>query len=289
MFLGTFAFAEFKKSTCASVVSHDFAQVFLESGVSCDTAEAIQRVLNQIKDFAGKEPPLTLFVQSKSYNSFGTYGRLIVLNQQQQAWGGIRPQSQNEKIWAHEIGHSFFSTWLANDFEAIQGFRDYMKASGEIQTRKQDPNFDTTKELAPKWKSDFARARDIQVPYSELFADLIAVLYANDVMAMAQAMLAPAMPDAESAKTSYYAFTGKYALSAWDQSEVHYFFAPTRAYIGEHLLKFPMDTKQKTLVVQKVYQACLGEIQKYWKSSKALPSSAAANESLIQTLSTLDF
>jgi hypothetical protein len=282
------AFAEFRGSKCTNVVSQDFGQVFLESGVSCDTAEKIQRELTDIKSFAGHESPLTLFVQWKSYNSFGTYGRLVVLNYQQLAWGGIRPQSQNERIWAHEIGHTFFSTWLARDFKAIQGFRDYMSASGESQVQRKDPNYDTSKELALKWKSDFGKVRDIQVPYNELFADLVGVLYANDVMAMTKAMVAPGMPDSERTKAGYYAFAGKYDLSTWDQSEVHFYFAPARAYIGERFLKFPIDDKQKAVILQKVYQACLFEIEKYWSLSKVLPSSAEANASLILALSKAD-
>jgi hypothetical protein len=280
--------ATFVASTCANIPSQDFSTVFLEDQVPCSSLSKIAQEFSEIKRFAGQEPPLTLFVQAQSYNSFGTFGRMLVFNNQQKAWGGVRPQSQNEKIWAHEIGHTFFSTWLARDFKAISGFVEYMTASAEIQFRKRDPGFDTSKELASKWRSDFGKARDIQVPYNELFADLVGVLHSNDINAMADAMVAPGMPDTERAKVRFYAFGGKYELSKWDQTEAHFYFAPARTYIGEQFLRFPMTDEKKAAVLKRVYKACLSEIKRYWDSSKSLPSPADGNRTLIHAFSQIE-
>lgn len=279
--------ASFEVSTCDKIDSALFAKVFTESGTSCKTVSEIQEQLRSIKGFAGTNIPLTLFLNAKSYDSYSTYGGLVVLNEVQQAWDNVRPPHQNKNIWSHELGHTFFMFRLGQDFKPIQGFRDYMKEHDLLVIAAKDPKVKTEAKMASKWNSDIGKARDLQAPYSELFADLVAVLAANDPMIMAKSMTSPFMPEQKKMETSYYAFAGKYDLNSWSVEDTHYYFAPTRAYIGEKLLKFPIDNSQKQLVLQKVYQACLQEIQKYWSSSKELPRAAEANKSFIKTLSAL--
>lgn len=278
--------AEFQASTCKGVDSRYFSQIFLEENVSCETAEKVQQELTEIQAFMGDErPPLILFIPYQSYESFGTFGGILVLNHRQMAWGKARPQSQKEIIWAHELGHAFFSHWLAHDFKALEGFRGYMSASARIQAEKKDPFLNTDAAMASLWRPEMGMARDIQVPYNELFADLVAVLRADDKMAMTKAMLAPGMPEKARAETGFYGFAGRYNLAHWAQTDVHYFFAPARAYIGEHFLRFPMSPARKKALIKAVYQACLHEIEKHWSLAKALPSPEEANRSLILALS----
>jgi hypothetical protein len=203
------------------------------------------------------------------------------------AWEQVRPQMQNDKIWAHEIGHTFFATWLATDFEPIRGFRDYLVENTKLISQAANPKLDTTQQMNSKWQKVFGKARDIQVPYTELFADLTGVLFADDPMAMTTAMASPNMPANSKAETAYYGFSGEYDVAKWNASEVHYYFAPVRAFIGKRFLHFPMTSSQKASVLRTVYHACLHDIKKYWNSNQSLPGVAEANLSLIDTLSKL--
>lgn len=276
--------AEFKKAKCPAIRPQHFEQVFLEPGATCATAEKIQKQLNVIKRFANINAIPALFVQKQSYESFGTFGGVIVLNQEQQAWDRTRPQEQNEKIWLHELGHFYFNHRLVEDFPAIQGFANYMKDAARLAVETSNPYTDDLPQLGSKWKPEFALARDIQAPYNELFADLVAVLATDDPLIMTKAMQSPGMPEKAKKETAYYGFAGKYDVKKWNESNPHFFFAPARAYIGQKYLKWPLDENRKETVLKKVYTTSLLEIKKYWAQNKKLPSSSEANQSLIKAL-----
>jgi hypothetical protein len=98
-------------------------------------------------------------------------------------------------------------------------------------------------------------------------------------------MTSPAMPEEARRKTAYYDFTGRYDLAKWTESEPHFLFAPARASIGERWLKFPMSNAAKADVLKRVYQACLKEITRHWKTrQKVARDPAAANRQLIEAL-----
>lgn len=284
VFLSLKAQAEFKKANCTGIKPQHFSQVFLEAGSTCSTAEKIQKQLNIIKRFANIYAIPTLFVQKQSYESFGTFGGVIVLNQEQQAWDRVRPQEQNEKIWLHELGHVYFSHRLVEDFPAIQGFANYMKDAARLAVETSNPYTDDLPQLGSKWKPEFALARDIQAPYNELFADLVAVLAADDPLVMTKAMQSPGMPEKAKKETAYYGFAGKYDVKKWNESNPHFFFAPARAYIGQKYLKWPLDEGRKEMMLMKLYTTCMLEIKKHWAKNKKLPSSSEANQSLIKAL-----
>lgn len=279
--------AAFGPAQCKEAGGKAFTAVFLEKGTGCDDLAKIEKVAARIQTFAELGTPLTLFVNAKAYEAYTSFGRLIVLNARQMAWGKVRPQAQTEKIWAHELGHAVFNQLLSEQFPPIRPYRDFMAEKTKLIVNAQDPELDTEKTLEPQWTAAMAKARDIQVPYNELFADLVAALYAEDSSAMSKAMASPGMPRKKQEETRYYDFTGKYDVEKWEEEEVHYFFAPARAHIGKHFLSWPMTDQRKREVLRKIFDACLAEIRKNWEGNQSLPSPSAANRRLIESLSRL--
>lgn len=281
------ASAGFSAASCKGLPNEIFSQVLLESGTTCATYEEIEKVARKIQAFAEFESPAILFVNTRAYESYANFGRLIVLNHQQLAWKRVRPQAQTEKVWAHELGHLIFNDLLAKSFAPIHPFRDYMAESVKLIVGAKNPELDTYATLKDQWGPDLDKVRDLQVPYNEFFADLVATLFAEDSLAMTKAMLSPGMPESKKKETRYYGFAGSYNLKNWNETEVHYFFAPARAFVGKHFLRWPMTSAQKKNVLQKVFQACLQEISKNWAQQKSLPRPSEANKALIEALENL--
>jgi hypothetical protein len=278
---------QFKQAKCQGIPSETFSRAFLQKGVDCKALAQVQKVASAIHAFAPFQSPITLFLNREDYDSYTNIGRLTVLNHHQMSWGQVKPEEKTELIWAHELGHTLFNDLLIESFTPILPFRDYMAESAKLITAAKNPELNTAGTLKDKWKTELADVRDLQVPYNELFADLVAVLFAEDALAMQNAMLAPGMPKKKKTEMRYFAFKGDYDLSTWAESEEHYFFAPARAYIGKRFLLWPLTAKAKQEVLRKVFEACLSEIKKHWEERKALPKPSEANKRLIEALGKL--
>lgn len=255
-----------------------------EIATPCKELSEINIVFTSIRKFSGTTSPVTLFLDRPSYMAQASISGLMLLSQRQKGWNETRNLEKSKLIWAHEFGHKVFNEKLINRFPAISDFHRYMVAHDEYSIQNLDPTSDNYQQVKSLWTQDAALARDIQKPYTELFADLVAVLYADDGSAMKKTMTLKGMPDNEKRKTRLYDFLANISLDEYTGNDVHLVFGPARSYIGSQLLNFPMSLQEKQNVLNLVASSMLEEMNQLWTTRTKPTDFESLNLSFIDRL-----
>ncbi len=255
-----------------------------EIATPCKELSEINTVFTSIRKFSGFTSPVTLFLDRPSYMAQASISGLMLLSQRQKGWREVRNLEKSKLIWAHEFGHIVFNEIIINQFPAISDFHRYMVAHDEISIQSLNPTSDNFQQVKFLWTQEAGLARDILKPYTELFADLVAVLYANDGSAMKRAMTLNGMSEIEKYNARLYDFYAKIALDDYTGNDVHLVFGPARSYIGSHLLKFPMSLQQKQNVLSIVASSMLEEMNQLWTTRTKPTDFRSLNLSFIDRL-----
>lgn len=253
----------------------------------CKEVSEISSVFTSIRKFSGSTSLVALFLDRPSYMAQASISGLMLLSQRQKGWGEVRSLEKSKLIWEHEFGHIVFNEILIDKFPAILDFNRYMKAHDNFSIQNLDPTSDNYQHVKALWSEDAELARDIQKPYTELFADLVAVLFANDASAMRRAMTLEGMPKREKLKARLYDFNSDISLEDYTGDDEHLVFGPVRSHIGRQFLKFPMANKDKQTVLNIVATSMIEEMNQLWSTRTKPADFRALNLSLIERISSL--
>lgn len=271
--------------------------------LSCSQITAFNDTLNEVKAIVKDAPKVNLFIQQEYPNASFDMGSIIRIPLTLTFSGkyGMTYRGSyfaSHTILAHEYGHAIFANKMKKyDFyNKIQALS--MKASNlEINIQEAyakgnpggitDHYFNLLSKINKQRREDKelqATAR-ITRAYNELFADVVAVAVLNNKSAITNALFYNEMSDnryefvlARQFSNNYLDMNGPYMF------EEHTMFAPTRQFIGENL--WPITDKEKTELIEKVFQASVIEIKKGLKRDKQ-PRAKELNRQLIATLKKL--
>ena len=275
--------ADFNLPNCPAISN---ASNFLTAtGVSCATLKDFNDIYSFINAIAGLPPEFPkVFINKNSYTGWTTFGNLMYLDEDQMLFGQKRENFKRRLIWLHEIGHLVFQELLKKDFPELKCFTDYMKKDADLKWAAKNPLLNTDKKIDLSFTLQCARARDIQKPYTELFADFIMAIAASDSAAPFEAYHRPSIPALDILRFKLGSFSEKSDTNSCVNSDEHTFFTSVRFKIGQKFLKTEKTNIDKKKIILKFYKILSKDLLAYWKKDQKLPDCKIANQVLIDNL-----
>lgn len=276
LFLISFAAKHAMASKAAQLNCNGEIPVILEEGLQCSDAESVWKLFEDVKKVTGVNSiHARVFLQKNGYDAWSTFGGLMYINKTQMLFGKPRTEQHSKLVWVHEIGHLVFNEMLRSSFPEISCFSEYQKKDAELKWEAKDPTLDTDKTLAHFWNETCLLGREIQKPYSELFADIFLSVYRQSLSAPAEAMKMPHLQKREMEKANGYDFAKLTPMEDCEQNE-HFYFSPTRYKIGKQLLRFPLNREENKQLLSKVFELLKNDLLKNWKQQRKVPSDCKA-------------
>ncbi|WP_413581816.1 hypothetical protein [Bdellovibrio sp. HCB288] len=287
---------------------------------SCNFALKLAAVVESISAWAPVSEKVVLALKHSA--SGASYDGVAVLSAAEFLYiedsGGkekhLRSEAGNLTTFAHEYGHVIFTDWLTRDIPEFKAIREgiaspmianqkvYFLANQRALIEKRIIAASTPSHLkhllekkqeierqlaqayfeAGEFSAEQNRILNLLAPYHELFADVVAVLFAEDPQAMRKAVELPC----SSAKEAYMAaardFTAHHAHDHWNDSTPHYMFSPVRSELYTHHWIKGYSAKAKRDYLLKVYNLLREDILARWYQK---PTSVRdANKKLIERI-----
>jgi hypothetical protein len=251
----------------------------IQKGVSCETLKNFEDKFQIILKTINHPIPFPkVFVSLNAQEAWSTYGNLLHISQTQMAWGQVKTNSQRDMVWMHEIGHLVFQQMLESDFKKLSCFKKYMQQDANEKWKARNPFLNTDKALAQLWSTECSSARDLQVAYSEIFADFIVSLTLGDPRAPVKYMKSSAAPQTETAKVELYDFSKNHLVENCINEDPHFYFAPVRGAVGK---KFLSGKSEKDEAVKEFYRVIKEDILSYGDNNKLLGDCKIASKQFI--------
>lgn len=156
--------------------------------------------------------------------------------------------------------------------------------SGFTKWGAKDPLLNTNKKLDSSFTIQCGRVRDIQKPYTELFADFIMAIAVSDQSAPFEAYHTPSVPASDILRFKLGSFSEKSDGSSCVNSDEHTFFTSVRYRIGQKFLKTPNTNADKKVSILQFYKIISNDLLAYWKKDQTLPDCKTANKNLSDRL-----
>ena len=193
------------------------------------------------------------------------------------AWNQPKTDSQRDMVWMHELGHLVFQEMLRKDFKELDCFTKYMEKDADMKWTNKNPFYDSSKVIESSWSPLCKYARDLQIAYSELFADYVVAIVLSDSTAPLKYMLSKSAPQNEQTKILLYDFGSQHNLDSCND-DPHFYFAPVRSVIGSKY--FPIR-QSKTQMIMMLYNVLKNDLLFYATNSQSLSDCKSANLRLI--------
>lgn len=281
----------FASSTKCPDVNGVVKDVIFTQENDCDLAKQIATIFNGMAKTFGVAPEVTIIFGGPLDNASFDLGHTIEIPYRMAFYGNYGqeyPVTMESLITsaAHEYGHAIFNEAVKKEFSSP--FGEVLKKLEKISERKSallngatDPSFPT--DMSELMKSDIYRVMTKQLtPYSEFYADTLAVFFYQSKTAMLEALYYPEMD------TYKYNFIRMRDFSSrpdprWDylMSEEHAKLALTRTYVGESL--WPANLSEAKLLAEKILKAILRVTRANIAKGEDLDP-ASANSQLIEAL-----
>ncbi|CAE79016.1 hypothetical protein AB1A81_05020 [Bdellovibrio bacteriovorus] len=287
---------------------------------SCGFAQKLADVVDSISDWAPVSEKIMLSLKHSA--SGASYDGVKVLSAAEFLYiessnhkeKHLRTEQGNLTTFAHEYGHVILTDWLTCDipeFKAIrEGIASSMIANQKVyflanqrgliekriiaaptqshQERLLKKKQDIERQLAQayfeagEFSAEQNRILNLLAPYHELFADVVAVLYAEDPQAMRKAVEFPSGSNKDIYMAEARDFTVGHAHQHWNDSTPHYMLSPVRSslFAGHWIKRYSSAEKREYLV--KVYNLLRDDILSRWHQET--PSVQDANKTLIEKI-----
>lgn len=254
---------------------------------TCEDAQIFARELQKLSDQLGRSAQVTLVYGGRMKNAGFDDSRIIriphVFVHHGPRGEEVAGQShQLNAIVAHEYGHALLSKiWRSEfkeDFEAIFNELDYSSEQTESAIISKEEVY------PPKFLSsgDYQAYVKTMAPYSELYADVIAVYFYDDRSVMLNSLYFDEAHDwyfrylelRDFSKTHKESYVGGF-------TDPHAKLALVRSYIGRELM--PKNVQQKRKYLTWIEQAITQSVRDDIKVNK-VPNTLEANKRLIHYL-----
>ncbi|ASD64454.1 hypothetical protein B9G79_13190 [Bdellovibrio bacteriovorus] len=287
---------------------------------SCGFAQKLAGVVDSISDWAPVSEKIMLSLKHSA--SGASYDGVKVLSAAEFLYiegsnhkeKHLRNEQGNLTTFAHEYGHVILTDWLTRDipeFKAIrEGIASPMIANQKVyflanqrgliekriiaaptpshQERLLKKKQDIERQLAQayfeggEFSAEQNRILNLLAPYHELFADVVAVLYAEDPQAMRKAVELPSSSDKDIYMAEARDFTIRHSHEHWNDSTPHYRLSPVRSRLfAGHWIKGYSSTEKREYL-EKVYNLLRDDILSRWHQET--PSVQDANKTLIEKI-----
>lgn len=284
IFIPSLLKAEFVKPPCSRPLYIKVLFVSSQLKNPCGHFDEVERVFKKILSFSGTISPSILFLDAPAYPAQVSMSGVILLASRQKGWSEERDLKKSEVIWAHEIGHLIFNDWLKNSFPEIKPFATFMKEHDKFVISNSNPHEDYFSQAKNSWSQEAALVRDIQKPYSELFADVVAVFYKNDREALYKAYELKGMSAKARKERSQYSFKQITTLSNEDDKNIHFFFSPSRIDLAKKFMKFPLSASQKRSALKTIHEILVAEMKDLYREKKRPSDKVNLNKSLMKRI-----
>ena len=276
--------AKFLASDCPRI--DNLKSLFISDKIDepCVLVDHVQSGILSIQKFTSNDQQIDLFLNHASYKAFVNLSNLMLLSHRQKGWGENRSLEQSKIIWAHEFGHIIFDKLMTKSFLEIKPFYNYMSAYNKLLIEQQNPFYEDFSSIWNLWSSEAELVRGIYKPYSELFADLVAVLYKDDKEIMSKTYNMPGIDEPNRKLLKLYDFKSKENdTHEYNGDDIHFVFSKTKLVIGK-MFEFPMSNIQKKNLLHKVHKAIIIEMKKLYLLMKKPSDYIFLNNSFIKTL-----
>jgi hypothetical protein len=203
-------------------------------------------------------------------------------------------QSLSNNYLAHEYGHSIFNKLVGTVFNPLKNSLLQLEKLNQLQYTIFDSIIKNKVELAERLENELIIKEEIVytddeildpifhiLPLSELYSDLVAVLYANDLQAFSKTYIGKNPSQNNIEEASLRDFSENHTLETWDNESRHAYYAPTRTVLGKKI-KFPLSDSSKKILLKKFADIMILEVMEKWQ--REILSPYQNNKDLIQKI-----
>lgn len=266
-----------------------------------DFNRGIFEVVQKIDEYKLSDISIKVVALPASDNAAYDGGGLIYIPRQMQLTNqyGSDPVFKSrfdiDAVFAHEYGHAVFDEYLRTHFVEYSDISQIYKDISNLDLKKLTEKLTdqekkdltvTTSDLNKKIldNPELLRLYNIILPYNELFADTIAVYYADYKSAIFQALLNPNLRPDQKAEYDYVLvrdFATAHDVTNWSNTSPHGLFGPVRSVLGQDTC-WPKTLQQKSKNLESLLELIVNEIKiKYFSKSSV---TVADNLTLIKNL-----
>lgn len=274
----------------------------LDRDLNCTFVNQVESLISEIQKFS--ETPLKVNLLVRIAHSGASYDggsnleiaeQLVFDGNWGQEYGGSH--YSNMSVVAHEYGHALLQDKMEKELsKKYPVVKEYSLAKKELSKIEMELAKNPSSESLQQLLKDktaaminnkaFTKFFVLGGPYSELYADVVAVFNENSKGAIYNALYYDQM--------SKFAFRMIHARdfdSEFDQkyetfmTEAHGYFAHTRTYIGKNL--WPTNNEEKKVYLHLIGDAIIAEMDKLMSTDSDLLEFPEGNKSLIARLSQL--
>lgn len=263
--------------------------VLFTPDASCEAAQDMAAVLQSVQDQFGVPAPVTMVMEPRYDNASFDDGHMIEIPVQfvhetrfgKSAYGDL---AQLEVIVIHEYGHAILSQILkknfAEEFKSIFAELERISAYRENSIIKENKSPKVTYNFGDE--KAYERYAQIMVPYSELFADTIAVYSLNEPGAMVRALYFDDLSRQEYNYIKLRDFSVEHTLKDLENyTDPHSKMSITRSYIGKNLM--PKNAEEKIKYFNILQKSIIAAIR-LDLAKKDIPTLEQANTQLIDLI-----
>ena len=259
----------------------------LEDNINCDTISIYNQTIDDLSKLSSIKIPLITFSLSKSGDDAMNRVEHIEIPDELMSFdqNGEYILSNNLKLnyLAHEYGHSIFNKFIEQEFkelrpalEGIQYFNELYFDRDDAEIAHNQQKVDELSLQIDNEELDFYTNDEILSPlkhiltYSELFSDLVSVLYSNDLQGFAKTFYRDGSNQSFIERASFRDFSASHDLETWTNSDRYSFFAPTKSFIGT-FLNFPMSIEDKKRFLKNMSKIICEQIRETWQKEELSP------------------
>jgi hypothetical protein len=269
--------------------------------MSCDYVGRVENLIEDIQRFSEDKVKINLIVRSSNDGASFDGGFNIDVPEQLVFYGEYGQDYgtdiySNLSVVAHEYGHALLDYKFEKELSKFPVVKEYFIARKELSRleiafSKNPTSLELKNELEAKTKkvqnnSAFNRFFVLLLPYSELYADVVAVYNDNSKASIYNALYYPQMTKFGHRMVKTRDFSSEFDSKIYDafMTEAHGYFAHTRTYIGKNM--WPQNDFEKKQMLKKLSDSIILEMIKILNKDGVLPDYEIGNQNLIKTLST---
>ncbi len=255
------------KKACSEISSPLLGStVFVYGASDCGTMASIVNKLDKVREAVSDLAPLDgidFYMRARSdeieYQDRNSFNASLIATY---SANGSDPllEKQADALWMHELGHGILNAKLVEDWPWYKGRMDIFNTwEYAIRSSYEHPEDSSYSEIINKQIKLYAsypnilEFDDMILPYHELFADTVAILYTRDPRAISfgladpQDLLGKNASESDRLAMDERDYSLPHPLENWKETKPHGMLAPVRSHFWKIISSHPEATNQELL------------------------------------------